>query len=84
LAVKARAQAVNQLKVLLITASEGLKAELRKLSTAKLVRKAASFRYGNLPDDVTAATKFALRFIARRHPNLSEEIRKLDWQLRAR
>jgi transposase len=52
-AVKARVQAANQLKAMLITAPEGLRAELRKLTTAKLVRKAASFRPGALPDDVT-------------------------------
>lgn len=34
-AVKARAQAANQLKAMLITAPEGLKSELRALSTAK-------------------------------------------------
>jgi transposase len=81
-AVKARAQAANQLKAMLITAPEGLRAELRKLSTAKLVRKAASFRPGALPDDVAAATKFALRSIARRYLELSEEIRELDGQLK--
>jgi transposase len=67
---------------MLITAPEGLRAELRKLTTAKLVRKAASFRPGALPDDVTAATKFALRSIARRYLELSKEIRELDGQLK--
>ena len=80
-AVKARAQAVNQLKNLLITAPEGLRSELRGLSTAKLVAKVSGFRPGANPSDVEAATKFALRSVARRHQRLSEEISELDEQL---
>ena len=56
-AVKARAQAANQLKAMLITAPEGLKSELRALSTAKLVTKVSRFRPGTNPSDVEAATK---------------------------
>jgi transposase len=80
-AVKARAQAVNQLKNLLITAPEELRSELRELSTAKLVAKASGFRPGTNPSDVEAATKFAMRSVARRHQRLSEEISELDAQL---
>lgn len=80
-AVKARAQAAKQLKGLLVTAPEDLRDELRGLSTAKLVRRAAGFRPGDLPENVAAATKFALRSIARRYRALSEEIRELDGHL---
>jgi transposase len=80
-AVKARAQAAKQLKALLITAPEDLRSASRGLSTAKLVRRAAGFRPGGLPDDVASATKFALRSIARRHLELSKEIRELDGHL---
>ncbi len=80
-AVKARAQAANQLKGLTIIAPENLRAELRKLSVAKLVRRAAGFRPGDSPNDVVSATKLALRSVARRHRQLSEEIRELDTQL---
>lgn len=80
-AVKARAQAANQLKAMLITAPEGLRTELRRLSTIKLVRRVARFRPGDHPDEVAAATKFALRSIARRYLELSEEIIELDEQL---
>jgi transposase len=79
-AVKARAQAAK-LKGMLITAPENLREELRGLSTAKLVRRAAGFRPGGLPEAVASATKFALRSIARRYQVLSEEIRELDGQL---
>ncbi len=80
-AVKARAQAANQLKAMLITAPEGLKSELRALSTAKLVTKVSRFRPGTSPSDVETATKFALRSVARRYQRLSEEISELDEQL---
>ena len=56
-ALKARAQAINQLKNLLITAPEALRGELRGLSTAKMVAKASGFRPGANPSDVEAATK---------------------------
>lgn len=80
-AVKARAQAANQLKAMLITAPVELRAELRALSTIKLVRRAAHFRPGDHPGDVCAATKFALRSIARRYLELSEEAKELEEQL---
>jgi len=80
-AVKARAHAAKQLKALLVTAPDDLRDELRGLSTAKLVRRAAGFRPGDTTEDVAAATKFALRSIARRYRTLSEEIRELDGHL---
>jgi transposase len=80
-AVKARTQAANQLRALVLTAPEGLRAELRGLSTAKLVSAAARLRPGRRPDDPTAATKMAMRSIARRHRWLWEEIAELDEQL---
>jgi transposase len=80
-AVKARSQAVNQLKAMLITAPEELREKLDGLSTAKLVRRAARFRSTIHPDDVPTATKHALRSVARRYQRLSEEIRELEEQL---
>lgn len=80
-AVKARTAAANQLKTLLVTAPEGLKSELCGLSTAKLIATASRFRPGTNPSDVEAATKFALRSVARRYQRLSEEISELDEQL---
>jgi transposase len=80
-AVKARVGAANQLQNLLITAPEGLKSELCGLSTARLVTIASRFRPGPNPSDVEAATKFALRSVARRYQRLSEEISELDEQL---
>jgi Transposase len=50
-AVKARAQAANQLQALLVTAPEGLKSELGSLSTARVVETAARLRPGALRPD---------------------------------
>lgn len=80
-AVKARTQAANQLRSLLFTAPEELKAELRGLSTYQLASVASRFRPGSRPCDLVAVTKLAMRSIARRYQNLSEEISALDERL---
>ena len=80
-AVKARAEALNQITALLDTAPERLRDELRELSSSGVVRKASRFRPGERPDDVLTATKLALRSIARRCQTLSEEISELNSQL---
>ena len=80
-AIKARTQAANQLQGLRVTAPEHLLKRLRGLSTKELVSVAARFRPGNDPEDVEAATRFALRSVARRYEVLSEEIAELDAHL---
>jgi transposase len=81
-AMKARTQAANQLQGLRVTAApEELRHRLRGLCTKELVAVAARFRLGDDPHDVPAATKFALRSVARRYEALSEEIAELDAQL---
>ena len=78
-AVKARTQAANQLHALVSTAPERLKASLRGLASKQLAEKASRFRCGaGEPADPTAATKLALRSVARRYRALSEEIAELD------
>jgi transposase len=81
-AVKARVQAANLLKAMLVTAPEALRRRLRNLPTKELVAVAACFRLGEDPEDVEEATRFALRSVARRHEVLSEEIDELDAQLK--
>ena len=76
--MKARTQAANQLHALLSTAPERLREDLRGLPTKRLVEKAARFRCDAAPDDPAAATKFALRSVARRRRAPSEEIAGLD------
>src|ERR671910_874570 len=80
-AVKARSQAANQLKALLVTAPEELRHRLRELPTKELVATCARLRLGNDPDEVRTATRFALRSVARRYETLSAEIAELDAQL---
>jgi transposase len=80
-AVKARSQAANQLQSLWATAPEEFRQRLHGLSTKGLVAIAARFRPGSDLGDVEAATKFALRSVARRYEALSEEIARLDVQL---
>jgi transposase len=80
-AVKARTQAANQLQGLRVTAPEQLLNRLRTLSTKELVSVAARFRLSDDPSDVPAATKFALRSVARRYEALSEEISELEAHL---
>jgi transposase len=80
-AVKARTQAANQLHALLSTAPDELREGLRGIPTKHLAGKAARFRCGARPVDPPAATKFALRSVARRYRALSEEIAELDAQI---
>jgi transposase len=79
--MKARTQAANQLQGLRVTAPDELLNRLRGLSTKELVSVAARFRLGDDPREVTSATKFALRSVARRYEALSEEIAELDVHL---
>ena len=80
-AVKARTQAANQLHALVSAAPELLKASLRGLRTKQLVERTRRLRPDPEPGDPAAATKFALRFVAKRHRVLSEEIAELEAQI---
>jgi transposase len=81
-AVKARSQAANQLQGgFVVTAPEELRHRLRELTTKKLVSVTARLRPGEDLHGVEAATKFALRSVARRYQALSREIAELDAQL---
>lgn len=80
-AVKARTQAANQLHALVVTAPEELHVRLTGLTLSQLVDTAARFRPGDRPDDPDAATRLALRSLARRYRDLTEELQVLDAQL---
>ena len=80
-AVKAKTQAANQLHALVSTAPEGLKGDLRKLAAPRLARKASRFRCDARPADPCAATKFALRSVARRYLGLVKEVAELQEQI---
>ena len=79
-AVKARPQAINQMKALIVTAPASLRETLDGLSASALAARCRSFRVRRLSDPTTAA-KYALRSLACRHHQLSEEIRNLKAEL---
>lgn len=81
-AVKAATQAANQLRDLIITAPEPLRAKLISLSTSARVALAARFRAGDRPDPI-GATKRAMASLARRYQHLQAEIADLDTALKA-
>ncbi len=76
-ALKARTQASNQLRDLVVTAPEELRSRLRGLDCDKRVKLCARLRPAE-PCDPLEATKLAMRSLARRHEKLSEEIAELD------
>jgi transposase len=80
-AMDARARVANQLHALRVTAPDALRDELRGLSLIALVRRASRFRLPARIDEPTAATRLALRSLARRHQALSAEIAALDGRL---
>jgi hypothetical protein len=77
---KARTQAANQLDSLVVTAPDELRGQLRGLAPDRLVEVAAALRPAELACPV-AATKLALRELARRHQALGAEIARLDTEL---
>jgi transposase len=76
-AVKAATQAGNQLRDLIVTAPEPLRAKLSPLSTSARMALAARLRPGDLTDPAEA-TKQALASLARRYQRLQTEITELD------
>jgi len=79
-AMKARTQAVNALKALLVTAPADLREQLRGLPTAALVRAAAALEPGELTNPAAAA-KLAACILAQRYQALSAEISTLSREL---
>ncbi len=74
---KARTQALNQLRSLISTAPDQLRAQLRGLSIAAVLDTASALRPGGRTD-IGGATKLALRVVARRAQSLEAEIAELD------
>lgn len=76
-AIKARTQAINALKALVVSAPAELREQLRSLSAIKLVRTCSALRPGDATSPL-AATKLALRSLARRYESLEAEVKVLD------
>ena len=79
-AIKARTQAVNAIKALLVTAPAELRERLDGLSTTRLVRQAVTLEPGEPATPMTAAM-LALRSLAVRYQHLDAEIQLLTREL---
>ncbi|MFF4398535.1 transposase [Streptomyces sp. NPDC001480] len=79
-AVKARTQAINQLRAVLVTASPELRESLEGLTIPKLVR-ACTTLHRSAAGTATAAAVFTLRLLARRVEELDDEIAALKQRI---
>ncbi len=79
-AIKARTQAGNQMKALVVTAPAELREMLDGLTTSALAKRCRGFRLSRLDDPKTAA-KYALRSLACRYRQLSDEVRDLEVEI---
>ena len=80
-AVKARTQAINQIRGLLVSAPAVLREHLAGLSNTALMATLTRLRPAADLSDPLAATRSALRRLARRHQAMDTEIAELDAQL---
>jgi transposase len=83
-AVSARKVALTQLRALVLTGPEELRAELRSLTRARLLARCRAFAPEQESELELAATQLALRLLALRIDALTAEQRELDKQLQAR
>jgi hypothetical protein len=79
-AVKARTQAINAIKALLVNAPAELREQLDGLPTTRLVRQAATLDPGQVATP-TAACMRAVRSLAERYQQLGAEIQLLTSEL---
>lgn len=78
---RARTQVGLQIRDLIVTGPESLRAKLGSLSTAERVQRCACFRPGGDLADPATATRTALRTLARRHQRLDAEVDQLRGEL---
>jgi transposase len=76
-AAKARIDALNQMRALLVTGPEDLRANFRGTTVWRMVTAAVRLRPAD-PTTPVGATKYALRELARRVQALEAEIERLD------
>ncbi|MFJ7773194.1 IS110 family transposase [Streptomyces sp. NPDC097107] len=80
-AVKARTQAINQLKAVLVIADPALRERLSSLGNAELFRTCARLGPGGGEDAVAQATHMTLRMLAERIEQLTAQINELNQRL---
>ena len=74
---KGRTQALNQMRGLISTAPEPIRAELRGLNVFRLLERASTYRPGS-KRDIVSLTKYTLRMLAKRAIALEAEITEID------
>lgn len=79
-ATKSRAQAINQLKAVLVRADPPLREALSGLSTPKLIRVCVALDAAT-PTTTAAAAAYTLRLLAGRIQQLTEEIDRLNTRI---
>lgn len=77
-AVRARTAAINELKALVVTAADELRAQLRNRTTRDLVKTCAAFRSSPKRSSTQQCTQLTMRALARRIANLNTEISDHD------
>ncbi|WP_331769141.1 IS110 family transposase (plasmid) [Embleya sp. NBC_00888] len=80
-AIKARTQAMNQIRNLVVTAPAMLREQVAGLDRTALIRTLARLRPGDDVSRPLAATKASLRRLARRHQAMDTEIAELDAEI---
>jgi transposase len=81
-AIKARTQAINQLKAVLVGADPALREKLSGLSSTILVRRCAQLD-ARMPAGVTSAAAYTMRLLACRILSLASEIGELEQHIAA-
>jgi len=79
-AVKARVQAINQLKAVLVCADPTVRESLSGLSTRRLIRQCAQLPT-DTPSDITGAAVYTLQLLARRVLELTTQITDLNQRI---
>ncbi|WP_410636678.1 IS110 family transposase, partial [Amycolatopsis sp. cmx-4-83] len=79
-AIKSRAQAINQLKAILVGADPALRDSMTGISNPKLVRRCAGLA-PDQPDTPAAAAAYTLRLLARRIIELTCEVDDLNQRI---
>lgn len=78
---KARTQALKQMRSIISTAPEAIRAELRELNVYRLIDRASAYRPAK-SNDLEAVTKRTLRMLARRAAALEDEVQEIDAALK--
>lgn len=79
---KARTQAINQLRSLVLTAPDGLREQLRDLTRDELIATCSAFRVRADDDTLPAVTRLTMRELARRIEFLDQQLTHVVTRLR--